>query len=181
MGNASNMLVRDGGVRGVVVRLGRGFAGTLIDGDIVTAGAGAADLSVARAARDAGLSGLEFLAGIPGTIGGAVFMNAGAYDREVTDVFVDCRTVGRAGDVQTHGPDAMAFSYRRSALDGGRIVTSARLRGVPGDAEAITARMAEIQQAREASQPVRTPTGGSTFKNPSGARAWELIDAAGCR
>lgn len=181
LGNASNMLVRDGGMRGVVIRLGRPFAHIAIDGARVRAGAGAADLTIARAARDAGLAGLEFLAGIPGTLGGAAFMNAGAYGRETKDIFVSCRTIDRDGGQHQIGLADMDFGYRRSALAAGRIVVEATLQGEPGDADDIAARMAEIQAERELSQPVRTPTGGSTFKNPDGHAAWELIDAAGCR
>ncbi|MBT5297315.1 MAG: UDP-N-acetylmuramate dehydrogenase [Rhodospirillaceae bacterium] len=180
-GNASNMLVRDGGVEGVVVRLGNGFSSIDIDGDVLTIGAGAADLSVARFARDQGFVGLEFLAGIPGTMGGAVFMNAGAYDKDITDVFVDCRVLDRAGTEHILGPAEMDFSYRRSALAEGMIVTSVRLKGMPGDGAEIDARMSDIQTARESTQPIRTPTGGSTFKNPPGTTAWKLIDDAGCR
>lgn len=181
MGNASNMLVRDGGVRGVVIRLGRDFSAIRVEGDAVTAGAGAADLSIARAARDAGLTGLEFLAGIPGTIGGAVFMNAGAYRREIRDVFAACDVVERDGRRRTAPAKEVSFAYRRSSFSGDQIVTEVVLRGTPGEASETAARMREIQAAREASQPVRTPTGGSTFKNPPGQSAWRLIDAAGCR
>ncbi len=181
MGNASNMLVRDGGLRGVVVRLGRPFAGIHVDGHVVVAGAAAADLTIARAARDQGLAGLEFLVGIPGTAGGAVFMNAGAYEREMKDVFIACRSIDRRGVHHIFDLQGMDFGYRRSALTGDHIVVSVELRGVPGGAAEITERMDDIQAAREISQPVRTPTGGSTFKNPDGAAAWELIDAAGCR
>jgi len=181
MGNASNLLVRDGGVRGVVIRLGRPFADIRMDGNVVQAGGGAADLNIARAARDAGLAGLEFLAGVPGTAGGAVFMNAGAYGCEVKDVFVSCRTVDRQGVARDVDLAGMDFAYRRSALDGDAIVTAVRLRGEPGKMAEIEARMSDIQSARELSQPVRTPTGGSTFKNPDGSAAWELIEAAGCR
>lgn len=181
MGNASNMLVRDGGVDGVVIRLGAGLAAIEIDGDEVCVGGGAADLNVARRAQQAGLGGLEFLSGIPGTIGGAVRMNAGAYGGEIKDVLVSCRTVDRDGGRHEFDNAALDFAYRRSGLGDGHVVTAARLKGAPGDGAAIAARMEKIQADREASQPVRTPTGGSTFKNPPGAKAWELIDAAGCR
>jgi len=181
LGNASNLLVRDGGVEGVVIRLGRGFSDISVDGEDVLAGAAAADLNVARKARDAGLAGLEFLAGVPGTIGGALVMNAGAYGAEIADIFVSATVLDRSGAARELDADAMSFSYRRSVLGADDIVTAARLRGVHGDAASIAARMAEIQSEREASQPVRTLTGGSTFKNPGGHKAWELIDAAGCR
>jgi len=181
MGNASNILVRDGGVRGAVIRLGRAFTEIRVDGDVLRAGASAADLTIARHARDVGLAGLEFLAGIPGTIGGAVVMNAGAYGREMKDVFRRCDGIDRAGRRCSFGADDMVFDYRRSALDPEVVVTAVELRGTPGDTGDIAARMEEIQSARETTQPVRTPTGGSTFKNPAGAKAWELIDRAGCR
>ena len=181
MGNASNMLVRDGGVRGVVIRLGRAFQTIRMDGEFVHAGGGAADLSIARVARDAGLAGLEFLAGIPGTIGGAVFMNAGAYGHELKDVLVYSRAIRRDGTLVDLAASEMAFDYRRSSLLAGEIVIDVTLKGAPGEVDAIRERMTDIQAAREESQPVRTPTGGSTFKNPAGGSAWELIDAAGCR
>ena len=181
MGNASNMLVRDGGVRGVVVRLGRAFQTIRMDGEFVHAGAGAADLSIARAARDAGLAGLEFLAGIPGTIGGAVFMNAGAYGNEVKDVLAYSRAIRRDGTVADLPASEITFDYRCSSLSAGEIVTDVTLKAACGNVDAIRERMTDIQALREESQPVRTPTGGSTFKNPAGASAWELIDAAGCR
>ena len=181
LGNASNILVRDGGVRGVVIRLGRGFQKIRLDGEYVFAGGGAADLSIARAAKNAGLAGLEFLAGIPGTIGGAVFMNAGAYGYELKDALVCCCTVRRDGTVTNLAAAEMYFDYRCSSLLAGEIVTDVKLKAAPGDVDAIGERMRDIQTAREKSQPVRTPTGGSTFKNPAGGSAWELIDAAGCR
>ncbi len=181
IGAASNLLVRDGGVAGVVVRLGREFATVDADGEEIVAGASAVGLNVARRAQQAGLSGLEFMTGIPGTVGGALAMNAGAYGREMSDVVVSAEAVGLNGAVLHLTVAELDFGYRRSAADGGWIFTSARLRGVPDDAEAIAARMADIQAERENAQPVRTPTGGSTFRNPEGAKAWELIDRAGCR
>ena len=181
MGNASNMLVRDGGVRGVVIRLGRAFQTIRMDGEFVHAGAGAADLSIARAARDAGLAGLEFLAGIPGTIGGAVAMNAGAYGNELKDVLAYSRVLRRDGTVADLPASGIAFDYRFSSLSASEIVTDVTLKADWGNVDAIRERMTDIQALREESQPVRTPTGGSTFKNPAGGCAWELIDAAGCR
>jgi len=181
MGNASNMLVRDGGVRGVVIRLGGAFQKIRMDGEFVHAGGGAADLSIARAARDAGLAGLEFLAGIPGTIGGAVFMNAGAYGHELKDVLAYSGAIRRDGTLADLPAAEMALDYRRSSLSPGEIVIDVTLKAELGEVDAIRERMADIQAAREESQPVRTPTGGSTFKNPAGGSAWELIDAAGCR
>jgi UDP-N-acetylmuramate dehydrogenase len=180
-GNASNLLIRDGGIDGVVIRLGRAFSAIAVDGLEITAGAGAADLNVARAARDAGIAGLEFLAGVPGAIGGAVRMNAGAYGGEIADVLVSADVVGSDGIRATLTKDAIGFSYRRSGLAEGAIVVAVRLKGEAGDKDAIAARMDDIQRQREASQPVRTMTGGSTFKNPQGHKAWELVDAAGCR
>jgi len=182
IGVASNLLVRDGGVPGVVIRLGRGFAGIAAEGETVTAGAAALDLNVAKVACDAGLGGLEFLSGIPGTIGGALRMNAGAYGREIRDVLVSATAIDRQGRVHSFGLEDMGFTYRHCTLPPDLIFTGAVLRGTPADAEATAARMAEIQARRSDSQPVRSRTGGSTFKNPPGGRrAWELIDAAGCR
>ncbi len=182
IGVGSNLLIRDGGVAGVVIRLGKPFAGIDIDGTEIVAGAGATDIAVSHAAQRAGLAGLEFLRGIPGTVGGAVRMNAGAYDREVADVLGAARIVLRAGALRTLAACEIGFSYRRSALPPGSIVVGARFGGHPDTPAAIAARMERITAEREATQPVRTRTGGSTFKNPPGSRrAWELIDAAGCR
>lgn len=181
LGVGSNVLIRDGGIPGVVIRLGRGFAGIAAAGDVVTAGAAALDVNVARVAAEAGLAGLEFLSGIPGTLGGALRMNAGAYGGEIAGVLVDADAVDGAGVRHTVTPADLGFAYRHSAAPADWTFTAARLRGTPGDPAAITARMAEIRAAREATQPVRTRTGGSTFTNPPGARAWELIDRAGCR
>ncbi|MFQ5346678.1 MAG: UDP-N-acetylmuramate dehydrogenase [Rhodothalassiaceae bacterium] len=181
IGVGSNLLIRDGGVAGVVVRLGKPFATIRVEGEEIVAGAGATDIAVSRAARDAGLAGLEFLRGIPGTIGGAVRMNAGAYGREIADVLGAVRIVLRSGALRTLAACEIALSYRHSDLPADAIVTLARLRGRRGDRATISARMDAITRQREATQPVRTRTGGSTFRNPPGARAWELIDAAGCR
>ncbi len=181
IGIGSNVLVRDGGIPGVVVRLGQGLAGITVEGPSVRAGAGAASLHVANAARDGAIAGLEFLCGIPGSVGGALRMNAGAYGAEIKDVFVAARAVSRDGALHDLGRDDMGFDYRRSAAPAGWIFVDAHLAGRPGDKEAITGRMAEIQSTRRITQPVRTPTGGSTFKNPPGAKAWELIEQAGCR
>lgn len=181
VGVGSNLIVRDGGVAGVVIRLPKSFADVTISGDVIEAGAAAMGITVASAARDAGLAGVEFLRGIPGTVGGAVRMNAGAYGREMADILIDCTIVTRAGDILTLPASALHFSYRHSALPQGSVVVSARLRGTPGDVAAITAEMDRIAAAREESQPLRARTGGSTFRNPDGAKAWELIDKAGCR
>ncbi|MFN6953537.1 MAG: UDP-N-acetylmuramate dehydrogenase [Acetobacteraceae bacterium] len=180
VGAASNLIVRDGGVRGIVLRLGGAFAGIEREGDALIAGAGALDATVAEHAAAAGLSGLEFLSGIPGTIGGAVAMNAGAYGSEIKDVLDWAEVATPSGLLRLPAAD-LAFSYRRATLPEGGVVTRARLRATPADPAAIAARMKEIRESREATQPVRARTGGSTFKNPPGAKAWELIDAAGCR
>ena len=181
IGVASNLLVRDGGVAGVVIRLGKAFAEISVDGDMVTAGAGAMDVNVARAARDAGLAGLEFLIGIPGTVGGALRMNAGAYGAEVSDIFAAAWAVTGRGEDAALSPADMAFAYRHCGQPENVIFTRAAFRGVPGDVDAIAQRMAEIQKARGDTQPVKSRTGGSTFANPDGHKAWELIDEAGCR
>lgn len=181
IGVASNLLVRDGGVRGVVVRLPPAFAAIRTDGDRVTAGAAALDLTVARTAMEAGIGGLEFLAGIPGTIGGAVRMNGGAYGREIKDVVVSAEGIDRRGRRLTLDPAMLGLSYRHSSFGADVVVTAAVLRGEPGDPAAIGAAIERIQQARADSQPIRARTGGSTFANPDGAKAWELIDRAGCR
>jgi UDP-N-acetylmuramate dehydrogenase len=181
IGAASNLIIRDGGVRGVVVKLaGRGFGGIAVDGEGIVAGAAALDATVAEHAAAAGLGGLEFLCGIPGTIGGAVAMNAGAYGSEIKDV-LDWAEVATPRGLLRLPAAAFAFAYRKAVLPEGGVVVRARLRGAPGDAAAIAARMAEIRAAREATQPVRSRTGGSTFKNPPGHRAWQLVDQAGCR
>ena len=180
LGVGSNLLVRDGGVKGVVVRLMRGFTGIEVEGHEVVSGAGALDLNVALTAREHSLAGLEFLSGIPGTIGGAVAMNGGAYGGELAQVLVSAEAVDRAGKVHRVDAAALGFTYRHSAAPPDWIFTSARLRAAPGDQLAIARRMGEIAAARTDSQP-RSRTGGSTFVNPTGHKAWELIDQAGCR
>lgn len=186
VGLGANMLVRDGGVPGVVVHLGRAFSEIEVVGHDVRAGAGAVGLKVANAAADAGVAGLEFLAGIPGTVGGALRMNAGAYGSEVSDVFISATALDDKGCAHTLDRVQMGFAYRFTAVSEDWIFISAHLRGRPSVPEHVFARIAEIRASREASQPIRTRTGGSTFKNPidpraHGARAWELIDRAGCR
>jgi UDP-N-acetylmuramate dehydrogenase len=181
IGAASNLIVRDGGVPGVVVRLARGFGAIEIEADGVIAGAAALDVTVAEHAAAAGLSGLEFLSGIPGTIGGAVAMNAGAYGGDIAGCLDWAEVVTRAGALVRLSAAQLALAYRHASLPPGGIVVRARLRARRGDAVAIAARMAEIRAAREATQPVRARTGGSTFRNPPGMKAWELIEAAGCR
>ncbi|MBM3503389.1 MAG: UDP-N-acetylmuramate dehydrogenase [Alphaproteobacteria bacterium] len=185
LGVGSNVLVRDGGIDGVVVRLGRAFVGVTSDGVDVRAGAGALDANVAAVAARSGIAGLEFLSGVPGTIGGAVRMNAGAYGREIKDVLVSARCLNDRGQVHELDREALGLSYRQARLPRDWIVVAAHLRGEPGDAASIAARIDDVHRRREASQPVRTRTGGSTFKNPGGPdgspKAWELIDRAGCR
>jgi UDP-N-acetylmuramate dehydrogenase len=180
LGVGSNLLVRDGGVRGVVIRLMRGFTEVAVEGTEVHAGAGALDLNVAYTARDHALGGLEFLSGIPGTVGGAVAMNAGAYDGELAQVLISAEAVDRSGARHQVDAAGMGFSYRHSGMPADWIFTSARLRAAPGDQLAIARRIAEIDAARQESQP-RSRTGGSTFVNPPGHKAWQLIDRAGCR
>ncbi len=180
LGVGSNLLVRDGGVRGVVIRLMRGFTEVAVEGTEVRAGAGALDLNVAYTARDHALGGLEFLSGIPGTVGGAVAMNAGAYDGELARVLISAEAVDRSGARHQVDAAGMGFSYRHSGVPADWIFTSARLRAAPGDQLAIARRIAEIDTARQESQP-RSRTGGSTFVNPPGHKAWQLIDRAGCR
>jgi UDP-N-acetylmuramate dehydrogenase len=181
IGAASNLIIRDGGVRGVVVRLaGRAFGAIERDGEAIIAGAAALDATVAEHAAAAGLAGLEFLCGIPGTIGGAVAMNAGAYGAEIKDSLNWAEVATPAGLVRLSAAD-FAFAYRKAVLPARGVVVRARLRATPGDTATIAARMAEIRASREATQPVRARTGGSTFKNPPGEKAWQLVDAAGCR
>ena len=182
LGLGSNLIVRDGGVPGVVIKLGKPFAKVETGEDcLVSCGAGAHGILVASTARDAGIAGLEFLRGIPGTVGGFVRMNGGAYGSEVADILVDCDVVMRDGNLMRLTTRELNYSYRHSGLPEGAVVVAARFRGRPGDPEAIGARMDEIAEARENSQPLRTKTGGSTFKNPPGEKAWQLVDAAGCR
>jgi UDP-N-acetylmuramate dehydrogenase len=180
IGAGSNLIVRDGGVEGVVIRLGRGFNDVKIEDHRVTAGTAMLDVMVARAAQAAGVSGLAFLSGIPGTIGGALRMNGGAYGGETKDVLLEARAVDRQGNVHTFSNGDMGFSYRHCSVPDDSIFTSAVLMGRPGEPEEIAAEMAAIKKKREASQP-RNRTGGSTFKNPPGHSAWKLVDDAGCR
>jgi UDP-N-acetylmuramate dehydrogenase len=182
IGVGSNLIVRDGGIPGVVIRLSpRGFGATSADGDSVIAGSAALDKRVAETAAAAGLGGLEFYFGIPGTIGGALRMNAGANGNETKDVLVEATGIGRDGTRHRFDKAGMKFVYRNSGVDPGVIFTSARLGGQIADPAAIRARMDAVQNHREAAQPIRDKTGGSTFKNPPGQSAWKLIDAAGCR
>ena len=182
LGLGSNLIVRDGGVRGVVIRLGKAFAKVVCtDAVTLACGAGASGILVSSTARDKGISGLEFLRCIPGTVGGFVRMNGGAYGGEVKDILRDCDVVMRDGTLATLSVDDLHYSYRHSELPYGAIIVAARFQGHPGEPEAIQAEMDRISASREASQPLRSKTGGSTFKNPDGHKAWQLVDAAGCR
>jgi UDP-N-acetylmuramate dehydrogenase len=181
VGAASNLIIRDGGISGVVIRLARGFGDIEVQQDGVIAGAGALDAVVAEHAAAAGLAGLEFLSGIPGTIGGAVFMNAGAYGGDVANTLDWAEFLTRQGELRRLSAGEIGFSYRHSGLPPESVVVRARFTAHRGDPTAIAARMADIRHSREATQPVRARTGGSTFRNPPDAKAWELIDAAGCR
>ena len=182
LGLGSNLIIRDGGVRGVVVRLGKAFAKVAcIDPVTLACGGGASGILVSSTARDKGIAGLEFLRSIPGTVGGFVRMNGGAYGGEVKDILRDCDVVLRDGTLVTLSVEELHYSYRHSELPDGSIVVAARFQGRPGEPEAIQAEMDRISASREASQPLRSKTGGSTFKNPDGHKAWQLVDAAGCR
>ncbi|WP_291715076.1 UDP-N-acetylmuramate dehydrogenase [Bradyrhizobium sp.] len=182
VGVGSNLIVRDGGVLGVVIRLSpRGFGEATAEDDIISAGTAVLDKRVAEVAAAASLSDLEFFFGIPGTVGGALHMNAGANGAETKDVLIDAVGIDRAGNKHILTNADMKFVYRASGIDPGIIFTSARFRGTAAAPESIRARMNEVQTHRETAQPIRDKTGGSTFKNPPGNSAWKLIDAAGCR
>ena len=182
LGLGSNLIVRDGGVPGLVVRLGKPFARVeVVDSITLRCGGGASGILVSSTARDAGVGGLEFLRSIPGTVGGFVRMNGGAYGREVADVLVDCDVVLRSGERRRFGVDELGYRYRHSDLPDQAVVVAATFRGHPAEPAAIQAEMDRIAAEREASQPLRSRTGGSTFRNPPGHKAWALIDRAGCR
>ncbi|MBK9433265.1 UDP-N-acetylmuramate dehydrogenase [Sphingorhabdus sp.] len=182
LGLGSNLIVRDGGVPGVVVRLGKAFAKVTRANDVtLDCGAGASGILVSSNARDNGIAGMEFLRSIPGTVGGFVRMNGGAYGGEVKDILVDCDVVLRNGELVTLPVAELHYSYRHSELPDGAIVVAARFKGKPGEPDAIQTEMDRISASREASQPLRSKTGGSTFKNPDGLKAWALVDEAGCR
>lgn len=181
VGLGSNLLVRDAGIEGVVVRLGRGFHEIRVEESRIAAGAGVPDVKLAQAAADASLAGLAFYRGIPGAIGGALRMNAGAYGSETKDVLVSCRGVDRAGRLRSYAVTDMGFTYRHCGIAPDVIFTAALFAARRGDSAAIKADMVAISEARQASQPINTRTGGSTFKNPEGHKAWRLIEAAGCR
>ncbi|WP_210357775.1 UDP-N-acetylmuramate dehydrogenase [Sphingomonas beigongshangi] len=182
LGLGSNLIVRDGGVPGVVVRLGKAFAKVeAVDATTLRCGGGASGILVSSTARDAGIGGVEFLRSIPGTVGGFVRMNGGAYGREVKDVLTEAEVVLRSGERRILSLGDLGYTYRHSALPEGAVVVAATFRGHPAEPAAVQAEMDRIAAAREASQPLRSKTGGSTFKNPDGHKAWALVDAAGCR
>ena len=181
IGVGSNLLIRDGGIPGVVIRLPGSFGKVAAEGSRVRVGAAALDAAVARAAADAGIAGLEFLRGIPGTIGGALRMNAGCYGREVKDVFVEAKAVDGSGNILSLKPDDMAFVYRRTGAPDDLIFVEAVLEGLAGNPDEVRGRMNALVEQRESTQPVKSKTGGSTFKNPPGHKAWQLIDESGCR
>jgi len=181
VGLGSNLIVRDGGVAGVVVRLGRGFNDVTVNGTRVVAGTAVPDVKVARSAQEAGIAGLAFFRGIPGAVGGALRMNGGAYKGETKDVLVEARAVDRQGRIHTLSNTDMHYTYRHCGAPEDFIFTRATFEGMPGDRTAIAAEMDKITESREATQPIKSRTGGSTFKNPPGGKAWQLIDAAGCR
>jgi UDP-N-acetylmuramate dehydrogenase len=181
VGLGSNLIVRDGGVAGVVIRLGRGFNEVTVEDRLVRAGAAVPDVKVARAAQEAGLAGLAFYRGIPGGIGGALRMNGGAYGRETKDALIEARGVDRKGNIRVYSNADLHYTYRHCGAPEDVIFTLAVFQGEPGDRDTIAAEMDKITESREATQPIKSRTGGSTFKNPPGHKAWQLIDAAGCR
>ena len=181
IGAASNLIIRDGGIPGLVIKLARGFNEISVEADGIVAGAAALDITVSEHAAAAGLAGLEFLSGIPGSIGGAVAMNAGAYGGDVAQILDWAEIITRSGEKLRLTLHDLALSYRHSNLPPGAVVTRARFHAAQGDTRIIASRMADIKASREATQPVRARTGGSTFANPADMKAWELIDAAGCR
>src|SRR5580698_9719721 len=181
IGLGSNLIVRDGGIAGAVIRLGRGFSDVAVEGLNVRAGTAVPDVKVARAAQEDGIAGLSFMRGIPGGIGGALRMNGGAYGRETKDALVEARAVDRQGCVHVLRNADMHYSYRHCGAPDDYVFTQALFAGHAGDRAAIAAEMEKITESREATQPIKSRTGGSTFKNPPGQKAWQLIDAAGCR
>ena len=182
IGLGSNLIVRDGGVPGVVIRLGRGFGEVKVeDGARIRAGTAAPDVKVSRVAQEAAIAGLAFFRGIPGAVGGALRMNGGAYGRETKDALIEARGVDRSGRLRVFSNGDMHYSYRHCGAPDDIVFTQALFQGAPGDPAAIAAEMEKITESREATQPIKSRTGGSTFKNPPGHKAWQLIDAAGCR
>jgi UDP-N-acetylmuramate dehydrogenase len=181
IGLGSNLIVRDGGIAGVVIRLGRGFSELTVEGLRIRTGAAVPDVKVARAAQEAGIAGLSFLRGIPGGVGGALRMNGGAYGRETKDALIEARAVDRQGRIHVLANSDMHYTYRHCGAPENYIFTQALFAGERGDPPVIAAEMDKITESREATQPIKSRTGGSTFKNPPGQKAWQLIDAAGCR
>jgi UDP-N-acetylmuramate dehydrogenase len=182
IGLGSNLIVRDGGVPGVVIRLGRGFGEVKVeDGARIRAGTAAPDVKVSRVAQEAAIAGLAFFRGIPGAVGGALRMNGGAYGRETKDALIEARGVDRSGRLRVFSNGDMHYGYRHCGAPDDIVFTQALFQGAPGDPAAIAAEMEKITESREATQPIKSRTGGSTFKNPPGHKAWQLIDAAGCR
>ena len=181
VGRTSNLLIRDGGVPGAVIRLGRAFAGVQVRGAHIEAGAAAASADVARAAQEAGIAGFDFLEGIPGSVGGALRMNAGCHGREARQILVAARSIDRAGQAHDMPAADLGLSYRRSSVPADSIFVSAQFAGTPGDSSVIAACMQQFRERRERTQPIRVATGGSTFRNPPRQKAWRLIDQAGCR
>jgi UDP-N-acetylmuramate dehydrogenase len=182
IGLGSNLIVRDGGIPGVVIRMGRGFSNVSVEeGARIRAGVAVPDVKVARAAQEAAIAGLSFFRGIPGAIGGALRMNGGAYGGETKDVLIEARGVDRSSRIRAFNNADMHYSYRHCGAADDVIFTEALFQGTPGDAAIIAAEMDKITESREATQPIKSRTGGSTFKNPPGRKAWQLIDAAGCR
>jgi UDP-N-acetylmuramate dehydrogenase len=181
IGLGSNLIVRDGGVPGVVIRLGRGFNEVKVEGLCIRAGTAVPDVKVARAAQEAGIAGLSFYRGIPGGIGGALRMNGGAYGHETKDALVEARGVDRQGNIRVYSNADMHYTYRHCGAPDDVIFTEALFEGQPGERDVIAAEMDKITESREATQPIKSRTGGSTFKNPPGQKAWQLIDTAGCR
>jgi UDP-N-acetylmuramate dehydrogenase len=182
VGLGSNLIVRDGGVPGVAVRLGRGFGELKVEaGERIRAGAAVPDVKVSRCAQEAAIAGLAFFRGIPGAVGGALRMNGGAYGRETRDVLVEARAIDRRGTMRVFTNDEMRYAYRHCGLPEDIIFTEALFAGSPGDRAVIAEEMNRITDKRESTQPIKSRTGGSTFKNPPGHKAWQLIDAAGCR
>lgn len=181
LGVGSNLLIRDGGVSGVVIRLGRPFSNIRCDGTTIQAGAMALDYNVAKVARDAGVAGFEFMAGIPGTVGGGLRMNAGAYGREFKDLVRKVTVLTSNGETRVLSPEDWGPRYRGSGIPSNWIFVGCVMDGVWGNPDEIRKAMELVQESREETQPTRTRTGGSTFKNPNGHKAWELVDRAGCR
>jgi UDP-N-acetylmuramate dehydrogenase len=181
VGLGSNLIVRDGGVPGVTIRLGRGFGNVAVEDTRIRAGAAVPDVKVARAAQEAGIAGLSFMRGIPGGVGGALRMNGGAYGRETKDALIEARAVDRQGRIHVLRNADMGYGYRHCGVPADYIFTEALYQGERGDPAVIAAEMDKITESREATQPIKSRTGGSTFKNPPGRKAWQLIDAAGCR